>query len=421
MTVIIEFAPIFAAMAALAGASAFFSCAEAALFSLQPEDRRELAKGNAAQRTAVDLLVRPERLLTAILFFNLLVNLAFFALSSIVSIQLQRSGRSAEAAGTAFASLLLLIIVSEMTPKTLGVQFPRILAGVLALPLSATVRASDAVVPLLTQINRLTQRLLVPNFRREPYLELQDLDKALALSGGSQQLADAERSALQNIVSLSELQADELMQPRPLYECYQPPVHLADLSPEIARTGYVLVSEPDSEEVAAAIPLKLLPTAPKSHLEHYAQPVVYMPWCATGAVVLQELHRQQREGAAIVNEFGETVGIVTLEDLLATIFEEQSSRSARLLATASIAPRGEGLWEVTGMTGLRRLERHFSIELQPTHHATVAGVLHEQLHRLPEPEDEVAWSGLRFRVLERRDDGALRVELSQEPQEGPFA
>ncbi|MCA9234178.1 MAG: DUF21 domain-containing protein [Planctomycetales bacterium] len=413
MTVFIEYSPYFLAMAVLAVASAFFSCAEAALFSLQPDDRRALAKGNAAQRTAIDLLAKPERLLTSVLFWNLMINVVYFALASVVGIQLEQAKRPSEAFATAVLALLTLIVFAEMLPKTLGVQKPRLLSALLSLPLSGTVRATDAVMPALTWVNGLAQRLLLPGFRREPYLELQDIEKAIKLSSGDRHLADNERSALQNIVSLSELQAEELMRPRRQYDCYQPPIHLANLGGDLTRSGYVLVSEAESDEVAAAIPLKLLPTAPKTHLENYAQPVIYVPWCASGAAVLEELHRQQREVAAIVNEFGETVGIVTLEDLLATIFEDHSSRSARMLAVASIAPAGDGVWEVTGMTSLRRLQRHFNAPLAETHSATVAGVLQESLHRFPEAGDEVLWSGFRFHVLSVDESGTLRVQLTR--------
>ena len=80
-------------MAVLAAASAFFSCSEAALFSLQSDDRRVLKAGAAAQRIAVDLLSQPDRLLTAILFWNLIVNIAYCSLASVIGIELQREGR----------------------------------------------------------------------------------------------------------------------------------------------------------------------------------------------------------------------------------------------------------------------------------------------------------------------------------------
>ena len=125
MNLLFEYAPWFAAMAVLVAASAFFSSSEAAMFYLTRADRRILSAGSRAQRIAVRLLADSDRLLTAVLFWNLVVNVAYFAISSIVALSLERSGRHTEAAGVAAGSLLALIVLSEMLPKNLAVLKPR--------------------------------------------------------------------------------------------------------------------------------------------------------------------------------------------------------------------------------------------------------------------------------------------------------
>jgi CBS domain containing-hemolysin-like protein len=138
------------------------------------------------------------------------------------------------------------------------------------------------------------------------------------------------------------------------------------------------------------------------------------------AAILDELRRQEREVAAVVNEYGETIGIVTIEDVMETIFEDQSSRSARLLATSSIVPVAPDCWHVTGMTNLRRLSRHFDVPLEPSRSVTVAGILQERLQRIPVEGDELLWSGFHFRVLEAEELGATKVELRVPPAGGPL-
>ncbi len=415
-----EFRWYFLAMLALGAASAFFSCSEAALFSLQLDDRRALKRGNAGQRAAIELLTRPDRLLTAILFWNLLVNVAFFTLSSIITVQLEHAHRRGEAATVAFIMLVMLIAACEMIPKTVGVQFPRALAGAVSLPLAVAVRALDPVMPAFTWANKTLQRILVPHFVREPYLEVSDLERAIELSTVDAQLAAQERSALQNIVLLTELSAEEVMRPRPSFHAFQPPVRLEDVQRGPPHSGYLLITEHDSEEIASAIPLKHLPMVPRQHLEQFARPVAYVPWCATVAAVLDELQRHGREVAVVVNELGETVGVVTVDDVLETVFEENSSRSARLLATSSIVPVREGVWQVTGMTNLRRLSRHFDAPLEPAMSVTVGGLLQELLQRLPAEGDEVSWSGFHLRVIEGPDPGPLKVEVTLGPPGGPL-
>jgi CBS domain containing-hemolysin-like protein len=418
-----EFGLYLLPMLVLTAASAFCSCSEAALFSLQAEDRRALLAGNAAQRAAVDLLRRPDRLLTAILFWNLIFSFGFFLVGSYIEYQLHDEGRHRESVVIMVASLFVMIAFGEMLPKTIGVQQPKLISSIVSLPIAGLVRTLDPITPFFAAANNLLQRLLLPNIEREPYLELSDLERAIELSTKDAKLVALEQSALRNLMLLSELSAEELMRPRNQYDSYQAPVHLEQLKGELPPGGYVLVTEEDSDEVSAAIRLKHLIAVPRSHLEKFAQPVVYMPWCATVASILDELRRQEREVAAVVNEFGETIGIVTIEDVMETIFEEQSSRSARLLATASIVPAGKDRWHVTGLTNLRRLSRHFDVPLEPSRSVTVGGVLQEQLQRIPAEGDALLWSGFHFLVLEPGEPGdaaALKVEVRVPPAGGPL-
>ncbi|MGI9427893.1 MAG: CNNM domain-containing protein [Bythopirellula sp.] len=411
MIIIQQFSPFIAAMLLLAAGSAFFSCSEAALFSLQLDDRRSLRTGSTAGQAAIRLLELPDRLLTAILFWNLIINIVYFALASVISIQLEKQGQRTEAGLVALLALLAIILLSEMVPKTAGVLMPRKLAQFVSLPLTAAVKAFDPIAPVFTTVNRAVRRLFFPNFQAEPYLALRDLEQAITVSTADEELAALERLALQNIVLLSDQRADELMRPRKQYQSFSPPLNLEDLGGRPTRSGYVLVTEPDSEEIVGAVALNYLPTVPRHHLEKFAKPVIYLPWCATAAAVFDQLQAQQQEVAAIVNELGETIGIVTLEDLLQSVFADQASRSARLLETSPIHQLEENLWQVTGMATLRRLSREFDVVLPPTKSTTVAGVVQELLQRLPEAGDEVQWESFLLRVIEAEPQENLLVHL----------
>lgn len=412
MILLQQFSPLFAAMLLLAAASAFFSCSEAALFSLQLDDRRVLKDGTTTGQAAMRLLDLPDRLLTAILFWNLIINVVYFALASVVSIKLESQGQRTEAGLVALVALLAIILLSEMIPKTVGVMMPRALAQLVSLPLTVAVRVFDPIAPLFTTINQAVRRVFFPNFKSEPYLALRDLEQAITVSTADEELAALERLALQNIVLLSDQRADELMRPRKQYQSFSPPVNLEDLGGRPTRSGYVLVTEADSDEITGAIGLNYLPTVPRHHLEKFARPVVYIPWCATAAAVFEELQSQQQEVAAIVNELGETIGIVTLEDLLQNVFADQGSRSARLLETSPIEQLDDNLWQVTGMATLRRLSREFNVTLPPMKSTTVAGVVQELLHRLPIEGDEIEWEAFSIRVIEAEPQDKMLVHLS---------
>lgn len=408
------------AMAALMAASAFFSCSEAALFFLSRADRRQMAGGTRAQRLAVTLLSDPDRLLSAILFGNLLVNVSFFTLSSVFSLELRESGRIAEAGVLAVGSVMGLIVFSEMLPKCVGVLWTRRLAPIVAVPLSGVVRAADPLMPFLRTVNLLSRRLLFPRFHPEPYLRVRDLERAVELSLGSARQVEEEQRLLQAIVGLSDLRVDEIMRPRLHFEAYRPPVTLADVCQRPPVGDYLFVTEPDSDEIASAVPVSALPSLPAGDLVRLAQSVVYVPWSAAVAVALEAMQRQQRRVAAVINEQGETIGVLTFEDILGTIFSGPSGRASdRLVSRNPIRLQGPGVWHVSGMTSVRRLAKHFKVELPQGKSVTVAGILQEQLERFPRRDDETRWGPLHLRVLDAPERGQLLVELRLSEEVAP--
>jgi len=417
MSGFVSLVPWLVAMGVLLFASAFFSSSEAALFYLRRAQRRRLASGGVGQRRAAALLAEPERLLSAVLFCNLTVNVAYFAIASIVGIQLEQQGYGAAAGLFSLGSLMTLIVFSEMLPKSLAVLQPAKVAALAAIPLSTAVRLLDPIMPVLQTVNLLSRRLLWPTFAAEPYLRVGDLERAVRLSTHDAALLEQEQQVLEVIVALSQLRADELMRPRPQVLTFTPPVMLDDLQGRMPASGYLLITEVESEEIAGAVALRNLSSLPTKNLEHHAQPVVYVPWCTTAARALEEMQRQARDVAAVVNEHGETIGVLTIDDILDTIFSPVASRTERLLHRRPIWRVDAETWVVTGMTSLRRLIRHFNISRPASKSLTVSGVIQETLERLAEPGDECRWGPFHFKVLETGPHGPRMVQLRFEPNE----
>jgi CBS domain containing-hemolysin-like protein len=360
---------------------------------------------------AAGLLADPNRLLTAVLFWNLLVNLAYLTLAAVIGIHLEQGGHTAWAGAFSVASLLAIIVFGEMLPKSLAVLQPPVLAALLAIPLAAMVRLVDPLLPAFRMANMLSQRLLWPRFQAEPYLQISDLERAVRLSVSDAALVGQEQRVLESIVLLSEIRVDELMRPRTQFVAYRPPVSLDDLRSRMPAGGYLLVTEPDSDEIASAVPLHELWKVPETNLERQADPVIYVPWCTTVAGLLDTMLRRGQV-AAVVNELGETIGILTFDDILDTIFSGSPSRSERLLRRAPIRQIASGVWHLTGMTSLRRLARHFRVARPPSKSVTVAGVVQEMLERLPLAGDECDWGPFHFKVLDAPLRGQIIVELT---------
>ncbi len=406
-------APWLGAMTVLLGLSALFSGSEAALFSLRPLDRRLMAAGAPAQRVAARLLNQPERLLTGILFWNLLVNLTFFTLGSVAALHLERLERwnAWQASGFVAGSLMVLIFIGEVLPKSLAVIAPQQLSAFASLPLTLLLRVVDPVMPILRRINRVSQRVIWPTFQPEQYLSTADLERAIRLSSSDDAIVQQEQAVLHNIVELSAIRADEWMRPRSQFEVFQPPVSLADLKGVVPAGGYLLVSEPHSHEIARAIRLDDFRELPANHLERLGDRVSYLPWCATVADAFEQMAQGESSVSAIVNEYGETIGVLTIEDILETVFTYAPSRSKRLLDRNPLHPIEPGRWLVAGMMSLRQLARRMQVEIPRTHSVTVAGVIQEAMQRLALAGDECTWGPFHFRVVEVGERGNLIVEL----------
>ena len=417
MDIIVAIAPWLVAMLLLVACSGMFSASEAAFFYLKLEDRKRFRKGTTAQRAAAALLSDPDRLLSAVLFWNLMVNVAYFAVASIVGIRLQQMVGATYATVFSSVSLLVIIFFSEMLPKSLAVLRAPALADFLAVPIAFAVRVIDPLRPMMRGVSSLSQRLIWPRFEAEPYMQVSDLERAIQMSTQSSTVLEQEEMALRGIVSLSDSLAQELMRPRMRFKMFLPPVSLKDLDCEMTPSGYLLIADQQGDDVVSAVNLIDAWELPQENLEAVAREVLVFPWCAKASEIFQQMLTTENEVAAVVNELGETIGIVTLRDLMQTIFSHEHGRSERLLQRKTFEQLEPEVYLISGMTSVRRLSKHFGMELPETRHATINGILQEELERIPEVEDEIDWGPFHFVVVEQHSEGHILVRLTMRKEE----
>lgn len=406
----LEFAPWIAALLGLLAGSAFFSSSEAALFYLRWQQRRELRRGTRPQRLADQLLNDPDKLLSSVLFWNLVINMTYFAIVSMISLKLEELPQLAVTAS--IGALLGIIFFGEMLPKSLAVMNAPRLASLVARPMYWAIRAAEPIMPVLQLTNLLSRRLLWPSFTRERALSVMDLERAIELSTTDAQLINQETASLRNIVLLSDIRVDEWMRPRTQFRTFHPPLSWEDFDGRLTPSGFILIAAPQSEEVTRAIRMdELLYVAPEQ-IEHRAHEVVVLPWCATVADAFEQMRQRDLEVTAVVNEFGETIGILTLDDVLDTIFSYHPSRSKLLLDRKPIHILGPGKWLVAGVTSLRRFERYLGRDLPESKCVTMAGVVQEILQRLATSGDHCVWGPFDLQVLEAPERGHMLIEVT---------
>lgn len=368
--------------------------------------------GTPGERLAEQLLRNPDRLLSAVLFWNLLVNILYFAIATMVSTRWE--GQPTLSAVFTIGSLIAIIFFSEMLPKSVGVLNARAAAGFVGVPMTVAVRALDPLMPGLRTVNTLSRRLIWPGLEETPHLESRDLERAIELSQSESdaERGDNEKIMLRNIVQLSNLQAQEWMRPRKTIQAFRPPVAASDLKGRDAPSGYLLISDQDGDEITSALDLSEFTGTSTHHLDRLARPVAFVPWCAPISQVLEVLRKQTAQVASVVNERGETIGIVTLNDILDAVLTEDPHRGQLLLNRRTVLEQSDGTWHVDGMTNVRRLHNLTDAELPPSRNVTVGGVVQETLEQLPQVGDTCEWGPFDIRVLEITEETGLLLSLA---------
>jgi Mg2+/Co2+ transporter CorB len=391
--------------------SAFFSGSEAALFSLNHRSRKSLSRAGLGGRIAKRLLREPDRLLSAILFWNLLINMMYFAIAAILGGKLEvdpGAGRSAAIAFTA-ASLLAIIFFSEMLPKSLAVLAPARLSVLVGTPLSVAVRFVSPVLPMVSVTNLAASRLIWPGFAPEPEIDLADIERAIELGTHDAALLKREKMALRGLVEMADIRVSEIMRPRSKLWMCTDPTDRRVLAEGVPTAGYLMVTDPRGEVIVQAIGVRMLRPSQMDDLGNAGEPVIYVPWSAKVSQVLDELNEEDRSVAAVVNEFGELVGAVSIDDILRRVLaprqgEEESGESA-------IRETEPDHYRVSGSASIRSLAKQLEINLSGEGITTVAGFIQRHNERLPRLGDWAPMGDYRLTVVSQ-DDDAVWIEVT---------
>jgi putative hemolysin len=388
--------------------SAGFSASETALFNLGPADEREAgAKARA-------LLEHPRALLVGILLGNLVVNVLFFAFAAS---WLSQFDPVHQVAGN-LAFLGCVVLFGEVLPKTLALRGSARLARLLAPPLSVFValvaplrRAADVALEWI-------YKALGPSARSEDEVTTQALALALERSAKQGLLLENEASILAALVELEDVRVRELMTPRV-------EMLFVDVSGEgreqAARAGveqkapWVIDGAPDT--IVGRVRVRSLLMQPHDPIEKLIEPCHFVPEVSSALRTLQFLRERGVAQAVVVDEWGGTAGMVTVE----SIFEEfvGDLRVEGELAERAVAPLSDGSFEVDGGLSIREWNEFFGGRVAPREFETLGGLVSALLGRIPRTGDRVSSGPLEFEVLStrRRRVGRVRVKVRAQRRE----
>ncbi|WP_312340934.1 HlyC/CorC family transporter [Stutzerimonas nitrititolerans] len=393
--------------------SAFFSSSETGMLSLNRYRLRHQAKeGHRGAKRAIDLLSRPDRLLGTILVGNNFVNILASSIATVLAMQLWGE------AGIAIATIgltILLLIFGEITPKTLAALRPEAIAYPVSLPLSLLQKVLYPLVAMLGWISNGMLRLIGvdPSKKGTDSLSTEELRSVVRESGSD--LPMNRQSMLLGILDLERVTVDDIMIPRNEVAGIDLEDDLEVIVGQLRTTPHTRlpVFHKDINQIEGIVHMRQIARLlshdqlTKESLLQACNEPYFVPENTPLSTQLLNFQKQKRRIGIVVDEYGDVLGIVTLEDILEEIVGEFSNQDA--LRSPDIHPQDDGTLVIDGAAYLREINRALGWQLPCDGPKTLNGLITEALEQIPDSGICLQIGLYRLEILQATDNRVKSV------------
>ncbi|MBV9520007.1 MAG: HlyC/CorC family transporter [Hyphomicrobiales bacterium] len=402
------------------GLSAFFAAGETSLTATSRARMTALERqGNQAARLINRLLASRERLIGAMLIGNNVVNIGASALTTTIFVALFGDAGVIYATGT---MSVLVIVFAEVLPKTIAVAKPDRTALLLARPVAITVALLG---PILTAIEAFIRGLLrlfgVRIEENQPILSAtEELRGAVDLLEEEGAVVKDEADMFGGLLDLSELEVSDVMVHRTNMHSVNAGLPAPEILQEVlASNNTRLPIWRDSPENIVGIlhakdVLRALAAAQGDPTKLDFARIATEPWFVpdtTGlADQLKAFRSRKAHVALVVDEYGEVMGLVTLEDILEEIVGDISDEHDVQLHGVRPQPNGSIL--VEGSVPVRDVNRAMDWRLPDEDATTVAGLVIHEAQTIPDPGQAFTFHGYRFEVLRKHRNRITQLRVT---------
>ena len=388
-------APIVAAVLvfAFAGASFFFALAETALFSLGKWQVRQLAERYPRRGGMVArLLSEPQDLLATMVLGNTFASAAMQAVAFWMALR----GRW-PLLPTTGALFVLILFVGEVLPKTLAVRAPEVWSLRVARLLQLVERFAIYFRLAAQQINTailqgLTRKSPNPpaGFTDEEYQELVEL----AFQQGT--LAQSEKETILQIIALDRRTVREVMRPRTSMACISDDLSVEEMIEAARKYRHrrLPIYDETPDTIVGILNTRALMLNPQLDLAEAVEFPSFVPGAMNLRQLLTSLQRQKRGMAIVLDEFGGTAGLVTIEDILEEVIGRiRPEIGAEGFVMEKLAP---GRWRVNGTMRLDDFRREYPALRDVPEVETMGGLLVQSLGVVPAVGESATVGGLKL-------------------------
>jgi putative hemolysin len=397
--------------------SAFFSSAETAFLSLdRVRLEHRLREGVPGAHLVSTLLERPHRLLSAILLGNNLVNTGAAAVGTAIAAELITGGGGILAATITIT--LLLVLFGEVTPKTMALSHAFAFTRIYAVPLRFWASLNRPIVAVLDALTRLLIRLFGgEQLTSATALSAAELRTAIRIGAEAGALETEASERMLGALTLEQRQVQEIMVSRMDMVAVPQDQSLIEVAAQLSKVGFqrLPVYAASPEEVTGYIHVSDLNAA---HLEGLGdrtardimRPAIFQSEHAPIANVLELMRNRGAYLVMLVDEFGVTSGLVTLEDIMEEVVGRIRSESGEEPAGLEEGRR-TGRLILDGSTLLVDLSNEVEVDLTDVDANTVAGLMLHHMRRFPDRGEYTDLHGFRFTVLAMDQRRIARVAV----------
>lgn len=407
-------------MAFLIILSAYFSATETAFTSVNRIKLKNMAgDGNMRAKKVLLLEERYDTLLSTILVGNNIANIATTAIATVFFVNLY--GRYGPTISTIVITVTVLIF-GEISPKNLAKEYPEKFAMFSAPLISLLMTVFTPINWIFAQWKKLLRLIFKVNLDKGiTEEEIKTLVEEAATEGN---IMSEQEELIQNAIDFSDLEAWDVLTPRVDIKAIEIDDIKEDVGMLFKDTGFsrMPVYEDDLDNILGVLNQKDFHnfiSGTEKTIADYVKPVVFVAGSMKCADLLKKLQANKTQIAIVVDEYGGTEGLVTMEDiieeLVGEIYDEHDA-----VETEGIIPLRNGSFRVMGNTNVEKMFDYFDEEIDMSA-TTVNGWMILQIDKLPESGDEFEYDAgnkiFRGKVTKADSRKALEINLKVEEKQ----
>ena len=406
-----------ALLAVLLVLSAFFAISETSLMSVNRYRLKHLSKqGNVGAKLAIKLLNETDKLLSVILLCNNFANAAAAALVTLIVVEFFGTQESIIFIGTIITTFMI-VIFSEISPKVIGAAHPEKLAPYCSFILYPLLKVFYPIVLFLNffVLGFLKLVNIKTNFNQKDLINMDELKSIISESGTF--IPQKNKSIFLNLIDLNKVTIDEVMMPHTNVESVYLKQPIDEILEKVINSNYRQMVVKDNDEIIGVIDskklLKLIIKEQNIEITHESlkeliEPPYFIPSGTTIYKQIQYFQDNQEKKGFIVNEYGDFLGLVSLEDLLEEIIGEFNKDIPSKLSKIVSEDNG---WIVDGAISIRDLNKKLNLKLPTSGPITLSGLIIEFLENIPEINSSFKMHETKFEIINIYEQTIKKIKI----------